>query len=99
MPRLKQKEPDSVAMFRDSNNNLIKYTSVGGYPVIYYSDDGDIFCPDCANRKNGSECRTIQTDNQGYNDGWLVIAGDVFYEGREYCCHCGVQLESAYGEV
>jgi hypothetical protein len=65
----------------------------GGYPVIYLTNEGDVFCAACANGENGSDVR-IQDDPQ-----WNVTGAQVFHEGApEQCAHCSAEIESAYGD-
>ena len=67
----------------------------GGYPFYYVAEDGGVFCPNCVNGKNGSECIVV---DDGCQSGWLVIGVDVHYEGEALrCCHCEKEIESAYG--
>jgi hypothetical protein len=66
----------------------------GGYPVIYYCEDGAVLCVGCANGENGSLASEEQDDRQ-----WHLIGADVFWEGApETCEHCGASIESAYGD-
>ncbi len=66
----------------------------GGYPIVYYTADNAVLCPDCANGKNGSEAGSKHEDPQ-----WRLVACDVHWEGPpETCEHCNAQIESAYGE-
>lgn len=66
-----------------------------GYPFIYFTEDGGILCPDCANGGNGSLANANEEDPQ-----WHLIAMDVHWEGPpEQCDHCGAEVESAYDEA
>ncbi len=66
----------------------------GGYPIVYFTKDGVILCPDCANQKNGSEA----TQGHEYPE-WDLVGCDIHYEGPpEVCDHCHAQIESAYGD-
>lgn len=73
-----------------------------GYPLVYYTDDGESFCPDCANGKNGSDARTEPNAEQqgGWDDAqWLLTMCDVYWEGPPLACvHCGTAIDSAYGD-
>jgi len=80
---------------RDKDGKLPAYAWPGGYPIIYYTEDGGELCPDCANGKNNSEA-----DPTHYDPQWKLIAGDVYWEGPPIqCAHCNKDIESAYGEV
>jgi hypothetical protein len=61
------------------------YTSIGCYPIVYYTRDGLTICAECANRP--------------IDEGQAVIAGEVYWEGPPVDCEdCGRSLESAYGD-
>lgn len=56
----------------------------GGYPMTYYTENGFIVCPRCANDPDPSD---------------PVITGDVYWEGPTlYCDDKGEAIESAYGD-
>ena len=62
----------------------------GGYPVIFYTDAGDSFCPACA-----SDPTVAQLDE----DDSPITMADVYMEGPSiYCDHCNKPIESAYGD-
>lgn len=63
---------------------LPAYAWPGGYQIIYYTNNSDIVCPDCANDEDVSDD---------------IVAGDVFYEGPpEQCAGCNQMIESSYGD-
>ncbi len=65
----------------------------GGYPIIYFTADDSVLCPDCANGRNGSEAAPAHDDKS-----WRLVACDVHWEGESIVCdHCGAAVESAYG--
>ena len=68
----------------------------GGYPVYTVMSDGELLCPDCA-RENYK--LIVQATKDQLRDGWQPEGSMILYEGSSYCCHCGKDLESAYGEV
>jgi hypothetical protein len=79
---------------RKSDGKLWSYTSVGGYPLVYYTRDHGTLCPKCANGENGSEASEDSDDPQ-----WRLVACDVHWEGIPLTCdHCNAEIESAYGE-
>lgn len=83
---------------RDSNGQFPKFAWPGGYPIVYIMSDGEILCADCANRKNGSIARVENGPTDSPSDGWRIEGYQVFYEGSPVsCCHCGAEIESAYG--
>lgn len=83
----------------DSNDGkLPSYAWPGGYPIIYISSDGEVFCPDCANRQNGADTRLTDGPDDPPNDGWRIDGWSIHWEGdSEICCHCNTEIESAYG--
>jgi len=82
--------------WKDNDGKFIAFAWPGGYPVAYLAEDGDTFCPDCANGENGSDATTV---DDGSRSGWLVIGGFIHYEGPpEICAHCDAEVASAYGD-
>jgi hypothetical protein len=69
---------------RDDDGRLSAWAWPGGYPIYYLSDDGQVFCPDCANQEDAEP---------------EITAADINYEDPALICEgCGVQIESAYAE-
>lgn len=68
----------------------------GGYPVYTVMTDGELMCPSCAK----SNFRQIVADTYArFGGSWRAAGAGVKWEGEaEPCCHCGKQLESAYGD-
>lgn len=70
---------------------LVKYTSLGCYPVFYLDSEGSVLCADCANMADASdlpaddECRPV-TQGANWEDPDL------------YCDDCHARIESAYAE-
>lgn len=58
-----------------------RYTSVGGYPIFYLTQDNCVLCPDCAHDIEEEE---------------IELAGYVNYESETHCEECGEQIEAAY---
>jgi hypothetical protein len=70
--------------YRLTDGTLAAYTSLGGYPLIYVTRDGEIVCAEHAETTDDSD---------------PVVAVDVHWEGEPYACvDCGKQIESAYGD-
>lgn len=68
-----------------ADGTLPAYAWPGGYQIIYLTRDGEVVCPECANRE--------------VDQAQEVIAGDIFYEGPpEFCADCNREIESAYGD-
>lgn len=62
-----------------------KYTDIGCYPIFYFTRDGDVICPECADTLT--------------EDGETLFDLDVNWEDETlYCDNCGTQVESAYGD-
>jgi len=88
--------PDHFTRLRDSSKRLPAYAWPGGYPIIYIMSDGEVLCPDCANGENGAE---PTADPEDHSD-WRLDGHAIHWEGDpEFCCHCGAEIESAYGSV
>ena len=89
-----------LEQYRDERGRLPSYAWPGGYPIIYVTTDGEVVCPSCAN--NDGDSLPFVTDpalSESSDGSDVIVAGDVFYEGPdELCCHCGVVIESAYGD-
>lgn len=69
---------------RNDDGTLPSYAWPGGYPIVYYTNDGLEICPDCANKDNTSD---------------PVKEYDIYWEGPHIQCEdCGSDIESAYGD-
>lgn len=74
-----------INVARDKDGQLPAFAWPGGYPIMYFTQDGSTVCPDCANKDDTSD---------------PVKAGDVYWEGEPMeCDDCGKPIESAYGPV
>lgn len=68
---------------------LPAYTSIGCYPILYYTKQGETLCAACATEEAAQE----DSDDP-------VMYADVYWEGEsESCAGCSKELESAYGPV
>jgi len=65
---------------------LPAYAWPGGYPIFYFTDYGNVLCPDCAN------------DCMADDEYETVIDYDANWEDPELYCECGKRIESAYSE-
>jgi len=70
------------------------YAWPGGYPVYMVMADG-LMCPKCA--RENYRLIVEATNSHDRHSGWKAEGATVLYEGEECCCHCGCELESAYG--
>lgn len=72
------------ALREENDGQLPNFTGLGGYPLVYFTADGLVICPDCANETDTSD---------------PVVAVDVYYEGPDVACDdCGKAIKSAYGD-
>jgi hypothetical protein len=85
---------------RGDDGKLEAYAWPGGYPIVYYCEDGGSLCPACANNENGSIAYTGDLPADCIEDKqWHIVACDVYYEGPIINCdHCNAEIESAYGD-
>ena len=65
---------------------LPTYSSLGGYPIFYLTDYGNVLCSECAN-----DCK----DDDEYE---TVVDYDANWENPQLYCECGKRIESAYAE-
>lgn len=63
----------------------------GGYAIGYVTDDGAVFCGDCANGRNGSQA---SEDPDDAGTGWRMVAAFSAAESDScsYCAHCNTQI-------
>jgi hypothetical protein len=75
----------ALERMRDDDGKLPAYAWPGGYPVVYYTENGLTICALCANETDTSD---------------PVIAGEVYWEGPAIVCDDkGETVESAYGDA
>jgi hypothetical protein len=75
-----------LAELRESmpDGTLPAYAWPGGYPIVYYTEEGLTVCPVCANDPDTSD---------------PVADADIYYEGPPIVCDDkGEMIESAYGD-
>lgn len=82
---------DERPLPRRGDGKLWHYTSVGSYPIIYFTRDESMLCAACANGENDSEASETHEDEQ-----WRLVAHDILWEGVEYCDHCNEEVHGAY---
>jgi hypothetical protein len=71
-----------ATMERQLDGSLPTYSSLGSYPIVYYTAEFDALCATCA------------SDDPSEPAVWA----DTHWEGPpERCCDCGTEIESAYG--
>lgn len=72
-------------MYLNEDGTYPTYAWPGGYQLVYFTRDGLVICPKCANRE--------------VDDGQGVVGQDVYWEGPEMACDdCGEMIASAYGD-
>ena len=71
---------------------VAKYSSPGGYPILYVCDDGGVLCADCVADEIDQCC-------DPYSGGFYVTGHDANWEDPSlFCDHCSERIESAYAE-
>jgi len=73
----------TLESIRDKDGKLPAYAWPGGYPILYHDDDGEVYCPRCANQTDD-----IELINFIHWEGPFMN-----------CCECMQVLESAYGDL
>ena len=71
---------------RLSDGRLPHCTDMGGYPLTYYTKQGNTICPDCANDSTHIDDLPTEVDVQWEGDDW-------------YCDDCSKAQETAYGPI
>lgn len=85
-----------IEHLRGSDGKFPAFAWPGGYPIIYLTVDGAVFCPACVNGENGSEVGNPEVDDDKQ---WTIDGHDCYWEGPVmHCDHCGDEIESAYGD-
>lgn len=71
------------------------YTSLGGYPIYFYTSDGAALSFQTAEDNKDNILDSIEN---GIDDGWRVIGSTVNWEDNDlYDDHTGLLIEAAYG--
>lgn len=83
---------------RTAEDKLPSTTDFGGYPLVYYTDRGEMLCADCATEDLDT---WSDADWRGPNRySWQNYDGpqwaDVLWEGIEFCEQCGTGVRGAY---
>jgi len=75
----------TIKELRDNNDGkLPAYAWPGGYDIVYFSDEGYVYCPNCANQDDAEP---------------KITTYDIYWEGPPmYCDGCNAEIESAYGD-
>ena len=78
----------SLAGFERCAGKLAAFTSIGSYPLIYLTREGNCLCAACADE--------ALSDPEEYDP---PVSSDVLWEGPPTSCdECGLEIESAYGD-
>lgn len=76
---------------------LPTYTSLGCYPLSYYTADFETLCSDCATEDYFEWLYSLNTC-----DGWEhdpPVYAEVYWEGPDdYCSGCNKLMPAAYGD-
>lgn len=72
-------------------------TFPGGYPIVLYTNDGEMVSPsDLARDKSALSRALYDIRTEQYS---RIVGADIYYEGpREYCAYTGADIDSAYGD-
>lgn len=82
---------DLMAAVREGNS-----TSLGGYPLYFYMEDGETMCPTCIRDNIFQVARATRDRNDRQ---WAVEGHDINYEDQEMqCANCNEQIKPAYLE-
>jgi hypothetical protein len=74
----------SLEEIRGEDGSLPAYAWPGGYPIAYFADSGETFCPECANQDEAEP---------------EITAWDIHCEGQPLQCDgCSKEIASAYGD-
>lgn len=74
----------AMAAEREPGTDLPAYAWPGGYPIRYYAEEGDQYCPKCASQDDADPA---------------IVAAEVAWEGPDdFCDGCGAILPTAYGD-
>lgn len=76
---------------------LPAFTSLGGYPLVYYTRDMESLCADCATADYFEWLYAISSGEQWAYDSPTMV--HVYWEGPDdTCANCNKPLPSAYGD-
>lgn len=68
-------------------------TSLGGYTLVYYTQDGAELCAKCMDDYDLAENKFGDSSNE------RVIGVDTYDEGPPlFCANCNAMIESSYGD-
>ena len=84
-----QQPPSNVMTFDYQGKTIVhKYSSHGGYPIVYLTNHDQPYCPDCAYDAEWD----LWADD-------MTLTPHCHMEGAAIeCIECGVEIESAYGD-
>lgn len=72
------------------------FTTLGCYPLYFITSDGEPMSFDYAKENFEQICSAIEERS---DCGWRIVACDVNWESRLYCCGNGKFIESAYDPI
>ena len=76
---------------------LPAYSSLGSYPLVYYTREMESLCAECATTDYLTWLYDLNTCDGWQNDPPVYV--DVYWEGEaEHCTGCNKLIESAYGD-
>jgi uncharacterized protein YbaR (Trm112 family) len=78
--------PQNIDELRDEEGKLPRWAWPGCYPMMYYTRDHLVICPDCANKDD-------------VNPEQEVVAAEANWEDPDlYCEDCNERIPSAYAD-
>lgn len=76
------------------DDHLVQHSGGGGYPLLYYTENGEVLCPECADK----EYQEFRITGDWPSDD-PIQWGEIYYEGpAEICAACYDMIEAAYGD-
>ena len=82
----------NMADYIARDGTVLKYTSIGSYPLYYITADGGVLSSNAV-QENLDLCKDSD-DSQ-----WYVVGVEANWEDPALCCdHTGERIESAYAE-
>lgn len=75
-----------------ADDSLPATTSLGSYPIVYFTDTGDMLCPECATEELDEACSADDRPIPYFGPQW----SDILYEGIEWCTACNIAVRGAY---
>ena len=83
---------------RGDADKLPRFTSLGGYTMLYLAGDGEPLCASCADSPE-SRAATAAPASDFPDRDWRIVAVGPYWEGPTLnCAHCSADIESSYSD-